>query len=767
MLVLYTLGSVFNSVSESPAVRVSTLIEQLNNAYRTNMYRDMRCRTLCPKKEKEDSSAAGKKDTYNAVTLLFQFLLDREFICITDDLNLAPVVIKRDGMYAVKKTSYAVCNFDIDLLPVRYNLPMVCPPRDWDVSSEAKRGGVGRPQTLSDLTGGELVESGLLMPSFLSRINIPEAINLLRKTFLEDEIMVKKKYKFQDILKEFLSRVQRSRYERFILELASAYVDYEFYLPAFVDFRGRIYRAGVLHFHERDLARSLIVFSKNTYRKYDDGREYDDDQIAKLNHIIESAAGVHYQKFETYGDASQWYQEQDLSLKSNDSRSLIKFAVGASDPFQFLSKVLSLHKGDCVSPLQIPITQDASASAYQIISYLLLDHNFAVNTNLVPKAIDEDEKRKIHDIYTHILEDLKDYLKKVLPEDEYSVILKGFPRKLVKSIFMPLVYGKTAYSMTDDLMNVFGDLYQRKDCIKLAFLLESFFKVKYSNVVNLMNLVRAVGWVASAAARPVYYSTPVLTTLQDYMKSNPVNISVYDRINKKRRKVTLRVPTPERDRKKTVASIFANFIHQKDANIAFNMALWEKKCKELHDYYHSYISGVCGLCDLKDLSSIEKSGVDYQEKLDPYHGLRIATADLSGQSLMCGNCEEIVSIIMYLLIKYAYPLNADFECQSKEPRHLSEDQIASLIGGSMNSEAVVEHQEARKIDHLAFSYRGVPVTFDRGTPLHKALQLVFQWQVPVVEWLNQPLRRIHVLMNASHPLSSSLYYSKTLADSIA
>lgn len=455
----------------------------------------------------------------------------------------------------------------------------------------------------------------------------------------------------------------------------------------------------------------------NTYQKYNDGRPYDDARMASLVHIIQAAAGFHYQKFETYGDASQWYQEQELGLKSNDSRSLIKFAVGASDPFQFLSKVLSLHKSGCVCALQLPITQDASASAYQIISYLLLDHNFAVNTNLVPKAIDEDEKRKINDIYTHILEDLKDYLKKVLPDDEYSVILKGFPRKLVKSIFMPLVYGKTAYSMTDDLMNVFGDLYQRKDCIKLAFLLESFFKVKYSNVINLMNLVRAVGWVSSAAARPVYYSTPVLTTLQDYMKSNPVNISVYDRINKKRRKVTLRVPTPERDRKKTVASIFANFIHQKDANIAFNMvsntiiysmpiytvhdnfittpdyamnvpglyidvyvkgpgpleyinffilqnimrcnshvydiivasldiwdykkkpipksifdemlngvtlprnvkqALWEKKCKELHDYYNSYISGVCGFCDLTDLSSIEKSGGDYQEKLGQF-----------------------------------------------------------------------------------------------------------------------------------------------------
>ncbi|GJR92385.1 DNA polymerase-like protein [Tanacetum coccineum] len=42
--------------------------------------------------------------------------------------------------------------------------------------------------------------------------------------------------------------------------------------------------------------------------------------------------------------------------------------------------------------------------------------------------------------------------------------------------------------------------------------------------------------------------------------------------------------------------------------------------------------------------------------------------------------------------------------QTNEPRYLSEDQIASLIGGSMNSEAVVEHQEARKIDHRKRQY---------------------------------------------------------------
>lgn len=65
------------------------------------------------------------------------------------------------------------------------------------------------------------------------------------------------------MLSEFQKRVQCARYEDFVITLASAYEGYSFYLPAFMDFRGRIYRSGVLHFHERDLARSLIQFESH------------------------------------------------------------------------------------------------------------------------------------------------------------------------------------------------------------------------------------------------------------------------------------------------------------------------------------------------------------------------------------------------------------------------------------------------------------------------------------------------------------------------
>ncbi|GKV53287.1 hypothetical protein SLEP1_g59819 [Rubroshorea leprosula] len=218
-----------------------------------------------------------------------------------------------------------------------------------------------------------LVKSGLLMPSHLASLNIAKATSLLRKAYLEDK-SITKDFQYQDLLNEFMLRIQRARYEKFIFKIASAYAGYKFYLPAFVDFRGRIYRSGVLHFHERDLARGLIVFSSV--------RKKSDTDINEVYDFIANAAAFHFKKFDTYEDANQWFHDQEVNLNSDDR--LIKFAGDAKNPYQFISKVLSFGKHGTISPLQIPITQDASASAYQLISCLLLDKELAKHTNLIP-----------------------------------------------------------------------------------------------------------------------------------------------------------------------------------------------------------------------------------------------------------------------------------------------------------------------------------------------------------------------------------------------
>lgn len=96
-----------------------------------------------------------------------------------------------------------------------------------------------------------LEKMGLLMPSILVHVNLKEAFDLMRSSYYKNE-NIKHVSSLDKLLMELAIKVQKARYEDEIFQIASAYSDYVFYLPAFMDFRGRIYRSGILHFHERD-----------------------------------------------------------------------------------------------------------------------------------------------------------------------------------------------------------------------------------------------------------------------------------------------------------------------------------------------------------------------------------------------------------------------------------------------------------------------------------------------------------------------------------
>lgn len=88
-----------------------------------------------------------------------------------------------------------------------------------------------------------------------------------------------------------VKRIQRARYEQGLLALARAYVGYDIDFPAFIDFRGRIYRAGILHFHERDFAKCLISFPIGSGDVKFTGKE---DKEEATTYMIEQAVGFHH-----------------------------------------------------------------------------------------------------------------------------------------------------------------------------------------------------------------------------------------------------------------------------------------------------------------------------------------------------------------------------------------------------------------------------------------------------------------------------------------
>lgn len=145
-----------------------------------------------------------------------------------------------------------------------------------------------------------------------------------------------------------------------------------------MDFRGRNYRYGPFHFHERDLIRSLIVFGEPG----DLNQGVDYGQIGK-NHMV--ATTFHFsKKFPNYNTALTYFFKEFVDKKkllSTDIDQEAKKAIiyhyahCARNPFLFLSFFQMITAESDNNPdglyyiLRAPHQLDASASAYQLISY--------------------------------------------------------------------------------------------------------------------------------------------------------------------------------------------------------------------------------------------------------------------------------------------------------------------------------------------------------------------------------------------------------------
>lgn len=366
-LIIHVLSLVFNSLETSSLIRVASLIERLESSVRSQaaLLKHRRCKKdhmlsmatddVNQVNHSEKDKEKKKYDTmYPFGSRLVDFMVDRGLISLTNEpIESISVQSKKDS-YLIPKHVCVYCNFDISLLPIKLNLPMVYQPLDW---SSARSDGK-KPRYLSDLSGGYLsgpagdiydryrllstgniknfdidigddyerlckvmnklqrqpfeinsdwlnyilmnedrfVEYGYLMPRFLASMNIKDVSYFLREFHMKDDV-IKRLCSFSELLHTLCKNIQRSRYEQLIIKLAKAYNGYQFDLPAFLDFRGRIYRSGILHFHERDLARSLIVFGGMTSNN--NAKEF----IDSFHCTIWMATAFHYKSFESFNDA--------------------------------------------------------------------------------------------------------------------------------------------------------------------------------------------------------------------------------------------------------------------------------------------------------------------------------------------------------------------------------------------------------------------------------------------------------------------------------
>lgn len=229
------------------------------------------------------------------------------------------------------------------------------------------------------------------------------------------------------------------------------------------------------------------------------------------------------------------------ALKGNEWEYWLLYkAKDAKHPYQFISHFMcsleGCHGGVPSGWWKMPLSMDASASAYQVMSYFLLDVELGRKTNLVNRCVDPDQ---IVDLYQIMLDEFMGVVDKYLEEEIAVLVGDMLSRKLFQSVYMPLVYGKTEFSARSDIMRGGGfSLLTRRDAYVLTHALYRFWEERFPGVKNLMSLVNEIGWLCSFLDRPVRYHGEHITTVQDYIRCERVTTSVYNSTLKRTHSIT-------------------------------------------------------------------------------------------------------------------------------------------------------------------------------------------------------------------------------------
>jgi len=307
---------------------------------------------------------------------------------IQDAVNETHIVLKFNDKFASELSVGA-----INLL----QLPMLTEPRKIEAN------GIYLPYINSLTTNLYLFEGSLIKNKYNQKfktkgnLNLYNSINYLNsmkfkinKTMLEfillewdnpKSILFNGHNVYQQILdtdsKEIKSnkRSSNSKYNLYsnIITIASLYKDTEFYLPVFVDFRGRVYPlSSYISYQAGDIGRTLLLFGDNY------GEKLNKTGIECLNIYLANLAG--YDKLpwneklakidgivNEFVESGPYYSDWVKYLEKNINK--------ISEPFQFIStmiaKIATLNNPDI--SISNPILFDASYSGIQHIASLTLE----------------------------------------------------------------------------------------------------------------------------------------------------------------------------------------------------------------------------------------------------------------------------------------------------------------------------------------------------------------------------------------------------------
>lgn len=375
-----------------------------------------------------------------------------------------------------------------------------------------------------------------------------------------------------------------------ILSLATDYQDTNFYLPWYLDFRGRMYPAAThISPQSDDVGKSLLLFSEST--------RIDDDAICDL-------AKYGYSKYKSEkvpsSEMISWIESNQNQIFSaaNNPRKNIDFLDSASDKHLFLAFCFEWHKihneKSNVRTSSLPIYVDGTCNGFQHYSALLRDERGALSVNLEPS-------KNPTDYYGDVSREMRSILNETDNADPLllELVHTYMDRKMLKSSIIAAGYGSfyrmrsevlaqkiislplCTHKCESELCNIFKRLNAddkilasqsqesiREKCLKVELQLDAIIKkfnpafskvkkwLKKSNKL-ISETNECMLWTNSAGF-PVYNCYYVYPSIR-------ISVMINGKPHRLKFKQQNVVGLPPLDHKQLSRSISPNFIHSIDA----------------------------------------------------------------------------------------------------------------------------------------------------------------------------------------------------------
>ncbi len=422
----------------------------------------------------------------------------------------------------------------------------------------------------------------------------------------------------------------RSQQACFLTDLHEAreYAQFEeVYLPATMDFRGRVYAKPHLNHQRADYVKALWVFSE--------GKPLDTLGLAFLKIHLSNCGDFQKISKAPFEKRLQWVGDNlEKILETAQDPFADLWWTKADSPFCFLAacrEVWGYYQDPEGYICHLPVSVDGSCSGLQHYSAMLRDAEGATYVNLVPSETPQDVYKEVANIVNElVINDQGDEMAQEWLDHKID-------RKVTKRATMTLCYGSKQYGWREQLMEDFMREYTKevelgtrdkhpfkepgKASAYMAKKLDVALRKTVKAAVEGMDWLQEVASLLAAENKPVIWTTPIgFPVVNGYYE--PILRQVDIKIKGKRKRQQLLLGyTDQLKRSKQRSTIAPNFVHSYDAAHLMMVALEAKK-QGINSFLLIHDSFGCLPADMGVFSVIVKSQfVKLYENHDPFQSV--------------------------------------------------------------------------------------------------------------------------------------------------